>query len=246
MLSQDEKWLLNEKYGGAESEAFRADVKRLACGEPLGYVIGYVPFFGCKIYLDSHPLIPRVETEFWVEKAIDAIKGAAPKAPRVLDLCAGSGAIGVAVVRHVPQAQVTFAEIEKRHLPTIGKNLNENAILCTNYKVFQSDLFSNISGEFDFILCNPPYIDATLNRTEYVVEKYEPHEALYGGRGGLELIEQIIIAAAPAHLAPQSQLWLEHEPEQSAKVKKLGEQNDFEVTTYKDQYGVERYSILAR
>ncbi|MEX0913065.1 MAG: hypothetical protein WDZ56_00890, partial [Candidatus Paceibacterota bacterium] len=76
MLNKEEGWLLEEKYGGEKTAGFSADLKRLACGEPLGFVIGHVPFFGCRIYLDSHPLIPRLETEFWVEKAIVAIKEA--------------------------------------------------------------------------------------------------------------------------------------------------------------------------
>src|SRR5690606_26669366 len=100
-LNQEEQWLLEEKYAGAESEAFRADLKRLTGGEPLGYVIGHVPFLDCRIHLDSHPLIPRPETEYWVEKAMVAIKEVAggPEARplHVLDLCAGSGCIGVAV-----------------------------------------------------------------------------------------------------------------------------------------------------
>lgn len=245
-----------DRCRGVESEAFESGRARLAAGEPLGYVIGYVPFLGCKIYLDSRPLIPRPETEFWVEKAIQSIKNSghrmsgininysSPTAVvKVLDLCAGSGAIGVAVARHVPQAQVTFAEIDKAHLPTIGKNLNENAILCTNYQVFQSDLFSNVSGEFDYVLCNPPYIDPELDRAEASVKNFEPHEALYGGLEGLELIKKII-AESPAHLTAGGELWLEHEPEQSARIKQLAEQNGFATEVHKDQYIVERYSIL--
>src|SRR6056297_1653427 len=74
MESQDEQWLLQEKYSGEKSEAFFADCKALALGTPLGYLIGHVPFLDCTIYLDEQPLIPRVETEFWVELAIAAIK----------------------------------------------------------------------------------------------------------------------------------------------------------------------------
>jgi methylase of polypeptide subunit release factors len=81
-MSQDIEWLLKEKFGGEKSDAFFADCKRLALGEPLGYLIGHVPFLGCTIHLDSKPLIPRTETEFWTEKAIEEIKRAAPSAPR--------------------------------------------------------------------------------------------------------------------------------------------------------------------
>ena len=123
-MSQDIEWLLKEKYQGEESVAFFADVKRMALGEPLGYLIGHVPFLDTTISLDSKPLIPRPETEFWVEKVITEIKLGSAGAPlRVLDLCAGSGCIGVAVAKAIPGATVDFSEIDAKHLPTITKNL---------------------------------------------------------------------------------------------------------------------------
>ena len=73
-MSQDIEWLLKEKYLGQESDAFFADVKRMVLGEPLGYLIGHVPFLDTTIYLDSKPLIPRPETEFWTQKVIAEMK----------------------------------------------------------------------------------------------------------------------------------------------------------------------------
>ena len=73
-MSQDIEWLLKEKYAGEKSDAFFADCKRLALGEPLGYLIGHTPFLDCVIHLDSKPLIPRPETEFWTERVISDIK----------------------------------------------------------------------------------------------------------------------------------------------------------------------------
>lgn len=250
MKSQDMEWLLKEKYGGEKSEAFFADCKRLALGEPLAYVIGWVSFLNCKIWLDSRPLIPRSETEFWVEEAIKVIKGGATmtlgfgaKPLHVLDLCAGSGCVGVAVAKALPDAFVDFSEIDEKHLPTIKKNLQENKIKNEHCIIAHADLFNESTGTYDFILSNPPYIDETLERTEAAVKEHEPYVALFGGVDGMEIITKII-EQSPAHLNHGGQLWIEHEPEQSEAIKNLAGYHSFSVTTHKDQYGVERYSIL--
>lgn len=246
--NQEERWLLQEKYEGVENEAFYADLERLQAGEPLGYIIGHTPFLDCQIYLDSKPLIPRPETEYWVEKAISSIlvKGSEVK---VLDLCAGSGAIGVAVAKAIPEAEVTFAEIDPTHLSTIEKNIKQNLPEYSNrleyLKVIESDLFEKVEGKFDFILTNPPYIDSVIDRAEESVKNYEPHLALYGGASGMEIIDRII-AAAPDYLNDGGELWIEHEPEQVEAIQNSSEATIFRAITHKDQYGVERYSILSR
>jgi len=89
----DDDWLLRDKYKGHQSAAFMADRARLATGEPLGYVIGWVPFLDCAIWLKTRPLIPRPETEFWVARAIAQMRKDEIVKPRVLDLCAGSGCV---------------------------------------------------------------------------------------------------------------------------------------------------------
>jgi release factor glutamine methyltransferase len=276
-MYSDKEWLLKEKYNGQKSEAFLADCARLEAGEPLAYVIGWTPFLNCKIWLDSNPpisssvrhqkflsedkiggkakqfafppLIPRPETEYWVEKAIALIqqKYAPDTSPRVLDLCAGSGCIGVAVAKALPYVKTDFAELDATHHPTTEKNLHENCPQNTtvNSCIFGGDLFAEIPADtkYDFILSNPPYIDPALDRTESSVKDYEPHQALYGGEAGMELLTRII-AEAPTYLSPEGQLWLEHEPEQSQSIVALGTQAGFKVEVYKDQYQVERYSQL--
>ena len=74
-MTKDEQWLLEEKYGGVATKEFDADKERLAAGEPLAYIIGWQPFLGLKIFLDSHPLIPRTETEWWVEQFLQNTGG---------------------------------------------------------------------------------------------------------------------------------------------------------------------------
>lgn len=272
-MSQEIEWLLKEKYRGEKSDAFFADCRKLVLGEPLGYLIGHVPFLNTTIWLDSKPLIPRPETEFWVEKAIKEIQAMVGvglsgdatmpgrvwlgqarssgvesdychRAPtKVLDLCAGSGCIGVAVAKTVPEATVDFSEIDVAHLKTIEKNILQNSIDSTQTQIRHTNLFEAFSGTYDFILSNPPYIDATLNRTDESVIKNEPYIALFGGKDGMDVIATII-AQAPTHLERGGQLWLEHEPEQSEAIRNLAREHAFLCTTHHDQYGVERYSVL--
>ncbi len=249
---QDKKefeWLLREGFGGEKSEAFFSAARRLALGEPLSYIIGWVNFLNCKIFLDSKPLIPRTETEYWTEKAIDSIKkyisSNTAKTVKVLDLCAGSGCIGIAVAKNISGASVDFSEIDKKHVPLIKNNLIANKLPVENYTIHNSDLFNNCrTVKYDFILVNPPYIQEHFNHASDNVKKYEPYIALFGGNEGMEVIIKIIRHAA-AFMKPQGQLWLEHDPHQSAKIKHLARKNNFRhCHHYKDQYGIERYSVL--
>lgn len=244
-MSQEIEWLLQEKYSGQQTDEFFADCRALALGQPLGYLIGHVPFLDTIIFLDSKPLIPRPETEFWVEKAIAEIKTATPasETPLILDLCAGSGCIGVAVAKAIEDAKVDFCEIDATHLPTIEKNLVQNDINTNRIVTKHSNLFEEFSGTYHFILTNPPYIDMDLRRTDASVLENEPYIALSGGLAGLDVI-QTIIEEAPKHLERHGQLWIEHEPEQSVAIRNMAREHGFIATTHKDQYGVERYSIL--
>lgn len=244
------QWLLQEKYNGEKSEAFYADCKRLALGEPLAYIIGFSPFIDCKIWLDSHPLIPRPETEFWTQQCIDTIQrgatlplGVSEKSIRVLDVCAGSGCIGIAIAKAIPSARVEFSEIDARHIKTIHKNLTENDISSDRTLVHHADLFTGITGQFDYIVSNPPYIDEHNSQADISVVDHEPHLALFGGREGMETIRNIISQAAD-YLAPNGQLWIEHEPEQLVKIAIVSEKNGLGSTTYKDQYTVDRYTVI--
>ncbi len=269
-LQREMQWLLEEKYLGEKSRAFFTDCTRLQSGEPLAYVIGHVPFLGTKIFLDSHPLIPRTETEFWVEKVITEIrqrasdregepfcrglrsggackKVAPSRSQHILDLCAGSGCIGVAVLKQVQGVRVDFAEIDTHHHPTILKNIQENGIEEKRMRIFDGDLFENIPPDtlYDYILTNPPYIDPTLaGRTAKDVKKYEPHLALCGGKDGMEYIEKII-TEAPTFLAPDGILFIEHEPEQAHLLaQKATECGYVKIEHHVDQYGVTRTSSL--
>lgn len=241
-MTRDEEWLLREKYEGDMNPSFVEDCARLRAGEPLAYVIGHVPFLGVTVYLDSRPLIPRAETEFWVERAIAEMPSHEPI--RVLDLCSGSGAIGLAVLAKRLNASVDLIELEERHHATIERNLRENGVSASRARVLGDDLFERAEGPYDHILSNPPYIDPALDRVAQSVRAFEPAEALYGGEGGLELVRRIM-REAKGFLAPYGRLYIEHEPEQSAAIATAAKEAGLACRTERDQYGVDRYSVLS-
>jgi len=268
----DSERLLYEKYNGKKTPEYAQDLARLALGEPLAYVIGWIPFLGCKIFLDSHPLIPRPETEYWVEQALTSIthsaqritkKGENPalRVPsyelRVLDLFAGSGAIGIAVLRHVPNARVDFGEIDERHFPTIRKNIAENIQenhidtknprgFLVSTRIIHTDVWSGIRDTYDIVFANPPYL--SKNRTEKIqksVLAHEPKTALFAEDDGFALIEKTIFGL-PNHLVSGGQCYIEHEPEHRERIHALAGELGMTAETHPDQYGILRYSRLER
>ena len=209
----------------------------------MAYVIGYVNFLHCKIWLDSKPLIPRAETEFWVEQVIKKMtSSSSPVQPKILDLCAGSGCIGIALAKALTNSQVDFVELDSVHIPTIEKNCRENNLSEEQIQIILGNLFTNVTDRYDVIISNPPYIDQELKRTDTSVTRFEPPLALYGGKAGLDIIAKII-DGAQNHLKANGELWLEHEPEQTQNILALAEAA-YTVITKPDQYGVERFSQL--
>lgn len=229
----------------SKTRAFRARVFCYSAGvktDPLeDYARGWVPFLDCKIFLDSRPLIPRLETEYWVEKAIAEMR-AGPSAPRVLDLFAGSGAIGVAALKHLPGALVDFGEIDERHFPTIKKNVIENAP-SSRAQILSTDVWSGISDIYEFVLANPPYLAKELGRTEESVLATEPEHALFAEDGGFALIRKTA-EGLRSHLAASGALFIEHEPEHAERLLALAASLGLVAENRKDQFGVLRWSRL--
>lgn len=162
-------------------------LKLLENNYPVQYIIGYVDFYGLKIFVNENTLIPRYETEYLVEKTLNLIKKYKLENINILDLCTGSGAIGLTLKSMLPKSKVTLSDISVSALK-VAKQNKENLSLDVN--IIESDLFSNIHEKYDVIITNPPYVMTTEPLPPTVLK--EPHQALYSGEKGINHIEQIL------------------------------------------------------
>ncbi|MFQ5540999.1 MAG: N5-glutamine methyltransferase family protein [Candidatus Paceibacteria bacterium] len=216
------------------------------------YERGFVPFLGVNVYLDSRPLIPRTETEYWVERAITEMCDVGRRTFRVLDMFAGSGCIGLAVLKQVPNARVTFVEKESRHFPTIEKSLRKNSIDQSRATLIQADVWTPLFdvrrqtvGVFDFVLANPPYVSRLRDTISPEVLAHEPREALFADDDGFAFIARFI-EGLPRHLAAGGAAWVEHEPNHVSRIAKAAARPCLAAETHRDQYGAERFTKLTR
>lgn len=160
-------------------------------GKPLQQVLGYTDFYGMKINVNSDVLCPRPETEYLAEAVTNFIRQNG--AESVLDLCTGSGAIALVIKRDNPDVNVTAADISEKALMVATRNAEDNN-LDVNFVC--SNLFDDITGQFDIIVSNPPYIKSDVIKTlSPEVRFFEPHIALDGGADGLEFYRKIADSA---------------------------------------------------
>lgn len=266
ILTKETEWLLEEKHKRRKGLSLARDIEKLQRGEHIDYVIGFVDFLGCKIDLSKKPLIPRAETEYWVEKAISDCSNSvfslrftppAGRGPtrlqksrsfriRCLDVFSGSGCIGVAVLKHIPQTHVDFAEKEKKFCDQIKINAKLNGIEPKRYGVVQSDIFSNLKDrKYDFIFANPPYLaESRKDRVQASVLKNEPREALFAGKDGLQYI-RALLNQVKQFLASRGTIYLEFDSFQKLAITKIARSCGFRnVEFHKDQYARWRFAVL--
>ena len=197
-------------YASPELESqVRSLVDRHLAGEPVAYLIGEWEFYGLPLDISRDVLIPRPDTEVLAGQAIEYIQTLGEC--RVLDLCAGSGCIGLAVASQAPQARVVLGEYSDAALKICRQNIRRNG-LTGRVVPMQADAREKPEralGEFQCIVSNPPYIPrADLETLDASVKDYEPHLALDGGEDGLDFY-QTISGKWKEALAPGGRLYFE-------------------------------------
>jgi release factor glutamine methyltransferase len=238
-FDKEKEWLLREKYHGVVNDTYTHDVQRLVDGEPLDYIIGNTHFLGNTIDLAFKPLIPRNETEFWVEKLIAHVQKhrAEESDLSFLDIFSGSGCIGLALLKAFPHARVDFAELEPDLITQIKKNITLNGFENRDHHIYLSDVFTSIpSHTYDYITANPPYL--SMSRTTDIqdsVTAHEPHVALFAENDGFALIEQTIRAGL-SHLSPSGLMCIEIDPHQAESVEAICVELNMHCTFVEDQF----------
>lgn len=174
-------------------ERVRTLAKRRLEGEPVAYIIGEWEFYGLPLDISRDVLIPRLDTEVLAEQAILAAR-AAGEGCRVLDLCAGSGCVGLAVAANVPECRVVLADLSEGALRVCKQNIRRcdlNArVTCLSADAKLPPLPA--LWDFDVIVCNPPYIPSgEIAGLDASVRDYEPHQALDGGDDGLDFYRAV-------------------------------------------------------
>ena len=222
-------------------------LERIVSGEPLPYVLGEWEFYGLPLHVDRNVLIPRDDTCAVVGLAINQAIFL-PADPRILDLCTGSGCIGLAIASRIKDARVTLADISRDAMNVAKKNIALNKF-TGRVSCIQADALSPAPaflGKFDMIVSNPPYITGEeMAELPASVKDFEPHLALYGGRDGLDFYRSIAVNYSKA-LKPGGFLALEFGMGQGDDVCRILVENGYTILERTKDFNDRERAVLAQ
>lgn len=230
-----------QEIGQKEEQEYEAWIQKIVEGVPLQYIINKQEFYGLNFYVDENVLIPQPDTEILVEEVL-AI-ASKEKKKKLLDICTGSGAIGIALAYHLPNATITMSDISAKALAIAKKNARENKVI-EKVEMLESNLFENIEGKFDLIVSNPPYIETNVIPTLPKQVQREPILALDGGEDGLMFYRKLV-EETPKYLEKDGYLCMEIGYNQKNIVIQLLQKNKSyqEIMSKKDLSGNDRIII---
>lgn len=241
VLEKDRTYLFTWPEKTLEVEQYlqwQSYLSRRVCGEPIAYILGEKEFWSLSFYTDKSTLIPRPDTEVLVEKALSVLDN---KPAKVLDLGTGTGAIALAIAKERPDCKIDAVDSSCDALALANRNRVRHQM--ENVEVFCSDWFSHVSGRYDLILSNPPYVDPGDHHLNEGDVRFEPHSALVANESGLADLRHIIFASGN-YLNENASLLVEHGWAQKEAVQRLFNEARFRsFTTIKDYSGNDRVTI---
>ena len=212
---------------------------------PLSHLVGFDYFYDRKFKVTKDVLSPRMETEELIYKVLEYIKKSKKDSFRILDLCTGSGIIAITLKKEIVEkyTEIVASDISEKALSIAIENANNNN---ANITFIKSDLFDNISGKFDLIISNPPYISYKDKITiKDNVLNYDPHLALFAEEGGMYFYRKIV-ENAKHYLKEDGVIFFEIGYDQREKMLELANRNGFIAKVYKDLNGRDRMAFLKR
>lgn len=226
-----------------KKEEYKNYIKEIIEGKPIQYITNNQEFMKLNFYVDKNVLIPQPDTEILVEKVLNMVDK--NEKIKILDMCTGSGAIGVSLAYYLNKSQITLADISNEAIKVAKVNAKKNKVQ-ERTKFIKTDMFENIKEKFDIIVSNPPYIKTNIIHTLEKQVQNEPNIALDGGEDGLEFYK-ILIEEAPKYLEKSGKLFLEIGYDQKQEVENLARQNgNYEkIETIKDLSQNDRVIILS-
>lgn len=222
MKFEDKVKLLREKkHQGRETPEFLADVAKMTNGEAFEYLLGEVVFCGAKVDLSCRPMIPRPETEFWVKQAIEELLSTRRQfVLRMLDLFSGSGAVGLAVAKNIPEATVDFIEFDPKLKPGVENSIIRNNIKKLRTRVLVGDTWEGAGGFYDVIFAVPPYVPPQMKDEVMKELGAEDPLSFFDKEDGYYYHKQVL-SQAKNFLKPDGVLYLEFDITQREKIESL-------------------------
>jgi release factor glutamine methyltransferase len=210
----------DEEVADDVRQRFKALIRDRIEGCPVAYLVGRKEFYSLELEVNRSVLIPRPDTETVVEESLRLMKEMAE--PSVLDVGTGSGCIAIAIAKYSKPARVTAVDVSAAALEVAARNAAKHGV-AERIRFLQGDLFAPLpAGErFDLVLSNPPYIPHDdIAGLPAGVRDFEPHQALDGGRDGLEVLGRLV-KEAPSRLKPGGYLIVEIGSPQEAPARQL-------------------------
>ena len=224
-----------------ELDRYREFIKRRLKGEPIQYIIGKTEFFGLTFRVNENVLIPRPESEFLVEKAVDYFKK--KEGGTVIDIGTGSGAIGISIAYYSKDVNVVLSDISDDAAKLTAENAKNLLEDESRFSVKTGDLYDAVEEQADVVVANLPYLnDEQMNNLQREVQS-EPSSALYGGKNGIEIIKRLI-ESTNEHIVHGGKLILEFDEAGKTDMDEFLNAKGLEYNFYKDYNSIYRYCII--